>query len=232
MDGTVTSLNNSIGIEFILIPAGDLWMYSKGYTHKEPVHKVTISRPFYLGKYPVTQKEWRAVMGDHPACFDGENRPVECVSWNNVQEFISKLNSKEGTERYRLPVEDEWEYACRGGTNTRYSFGDTDLKLGEYAWYYGNSDHETHQVGQKKPNPWGLYDMHGNVWEWCQDKHYRSYEEALAEGTAWETVGSTAIVLRGGSWVNYPDKCLSSSSSNFDSDYGTYSVGFRLFRSV
>lgn len=229
---TAISIRNSIGMELVLIPAGEFWLDPDEFNYETPVRKVIIPESFYLGKYPVTQKEWEAVVGNHPSCFEGDNRPVECVSWHSVQEFIKRLNAKEGTDKYRLPSEIEWEYACRAGTATRYSFGDSDLKLGEYAWYYGNSEHETHPVGQKKPNPWGLYDMHGNVWEWCQDKYHRNYEEALAEGTAWEAVGSIGIVLRGGGWVSYSGKCSSSCRSNLDSDYGTYSLGFRLVRTI
>jgi len=150
------SIKNSIGMEFVLIPAGELRMDSNKYSYATPVDIVIIQKPFYLGKYLVTQKEWKSVIGTDPSCFEGDDRPVECVSWNDVQEFITKLNTKEGTDKYRLPTEAEWEYACRAGTNTRYSFGDADSKLGEYAWYYGNSEHETHPVGQKKPNPWGI----------------------------------------------------------------------------
>ena len=226
------SIKNSIGMEFVLIPAGELCMVSNEYSHEEPVHKIIISKPFYLGKYPVTQKEWKFVMGNHPSCFEGDDRPVECVSWNNVQEFIKRLNTKEGTDKYRLPVEEEWEYACRAGTTTRYSFGDADSELDKYAWYYYNSEHETHPVGQKKPNQWGLHEMHGNVWEWCQDECYKSYECSLAGGSSWKAVASSAPALRGGSWVNYPRKCRSAYCSSFNPNYGTYSLGFRLLRSV
>ena len=125
-------------------------------------------------------------MGDNPSYFTGDdNLPVERVSWDNVQRFITKLNDKEGTSKYRLPSEAEWEYACRAGTTTRYSFGDNESELGEYAWYSSNSDSQTHPVGQKRANPWGLYDMHGNVWEWVQDCWHDSYSGAPADGRAW-----------------------------------------------
>ncbi len=228
----VASIMNSIGMEFVPIPAGDFWMYSNECRYEEPVHKVTISKPFYLGKYLVTQREWKAVMANHPSCFEGDDRPVECVSWNNVQEFVKRLNTKEDTDKYRLPSEAEWEYACRAGTTTIYSFGDADPELGEYAWYYGNSEHKTHSVGQKKPNPWGLYDMHGNVWEWCHNEYHRSYEFAPVDSSAQVAGTIPGLVLRGGGWVNYPRKCRSAYRSSFDPNYGSYSLGFRLFRSV
>lgn len=226
------SIMNSIGTEFVLIPAGELSRGSNRYSHKTLVDNVVISRPFYLGKYPVTQEEWKTVMGSNPSCFEGDDRPVECVSWNDVQDFVARLNEMEGTDKYRLPSEDEWEYACRAGTTTRYSFGDADSKLGEYAWYYGNSEHQTHSVGQKKPNPWGLYDMHGNVWEWCRNRYHEIYEDTLAYASAWAAFSGLGQILRGGGWVNYPKKCRSTYRISFHPNYGHYSLGFRLLRSV
>jgi formylglycine-generating enzyme required for sulfatase activity len=161
---------NSIGMEFVKIPAGEFQMGSEEHSCGNPVHRVNIPEAFYMGKYPVTQKQWKAVMGNNPSHFKGDDRPVEYVSWYDVLGFVEKLNELEGTDKYRLPSEAEWEYACRAGTTTRYSFGDSEAKLRKYGWYDGNSRRETHPVGKKKPNPWGLYDIHGNVWEWCQDK--------------------------------------------------------------
>jgi formylglycine-generating enzyme required for sulfatase activity len=228
------SVKNSIGMEFVLIPAGDFWMYSSGSGHEEQIHKVIISRPFYLGKYLVTQREWESVMSSHPSCFEGDDRPVECVSWNDVQDFVNRLNSKEDTDKYRLPSEAEWEYACRAGTNTIYSFGNADSKLSEYAWYYDNSQHMTHPVGQKKPNFWGLYDMHGNVWEWCQDisciHNIHSYSPVDSSCRAAGSI--SGMVLRGGGWVSYARKCRSAYRSSFNPAYGCYSLGFRLVMSV
>jgi len=226
------SIKNSIGMEFVLIPSGELRMDQKKYSYVTPVDILIIQKPFYLGKYLVTQKEWKSVIGNDPSCFEGDDRPVECVSWNDVQEFITKLNTMEGTDKYRLPTEAEWEYACRAGTTTRYSFGDADSKLGEYAWYYGNSEHETHPVGQKKPNPWGFYDMHGNVWEWCQNRSYGISEDDLAYANTWEDVAVSSPALRGGGWVNYPKKCRSAYRITFHPNYGHYSLGFRLCRSL
>jgi formylglycine-generating enzyme required for sulfatase activity len=148
------TLTNSIDMEFILIPAGEFLMGSNdGDNDEKPVHKVTISEPFYLGKYQVTQAQWEALMGNNPSYFKGDsNRPVEKISWNDAQEFIRKLNEKEGSSKYRLPTEAEWEYACRAGTTTAYSLGDDPRQLGEYAWYDENSKGETHPVGQLRPN--------------------------------------------------------------------------------
>jgi formylglycine-generating enzyme required for sulfatase activity len=167
---------NTIGIEFILIPAGSFTMGSNdGDSDEKPPHTVTISRPFYIGKYEVTQKQWVIIMGNNPSGFKGGNNPVENVSWNDVQEFIRKLNAKEGTTAYRLPTEAEWEYACRAGSTTKYCFGNDKSQLGQYAWYEKNSDNKTHPVGQLQANAWGLYDMHGNVWEWCEDWYGEDY---------------------------------------------------------
>ena len=160
---------NSIGMELVRMPAGEFMMGSDADRPDEkPLHKVTISQPFYLGKYEVTQAQWQEVMGTNPSHFKGDpNRPVERVSWKMVQEFISKLNAREGHTLYRLPTEAEWEYAARAGSTTKYYFGDDDALLEQYAWYNKNDKGATHPVGQLKPNAWDLYDMMGNVWR-CQ----------------------------------------------------------------
>ena len=165
------TFTNSLDMAFVRIPAGEFMMGSNdAASSARPVHNVRISQPFYLGKYEVTQGQWEAVMGSNPSNHTGDlNRPVERVTWHDVQEFIGKLNEKERGRTYRLPTEAEWEYACRAGTTTAYSFGDDPSQLGEYAWYGDNTGGTTHPVGQLKPNAWGLYDMHGNVFEWVQD---------------------------------------------------------------
>jgi formylglycine-generating enzyme required for sulfatase activity len=221
-----------IGMKFTHIPAGDFMMGSDKYNHEQPVHKVMIKNPFYLGTYPVTQREWKAVMGNNPSRFEGDdNLPVEKVSWDDVQKFIKKLNASEETDKYRLPSEAEWEYACHAGTTTRYSFGDDESELSEYAWYEDNSGSKTHPVGQKKPNPWGLYDMHGNVWEWVQDTWHDNYNGAPTDGSAWEGSGSNRVD-RGGSWYNRAGLCRS--AYRFVNDQGIRGLylGFRLVRSV
>ena len=217
-EGTIT---NSIGMEFVLIPAGEFEMSSPEdeegrWDNEGPVHHVKIEKAFYMGRYEVTQKEWREVMGDNPSHFKGDDRPVEKVSWNDVQEFIRKFNEKEGTDNYRLPSEAEWEYACRAGTTTRYSFGDSESKLGDYAWCDENSGSKTHPVGLKLPNPYGLHDMHGNVWERVQDKYYSESGDGVHR------------VARGGSWYITAGGCRSAVRGGNVPDARNWGIGFRL----
>ncbi len=187
-------------MEFIQIPPAQFMMGSNDFDTAQPIHNVTITQPFYLGKYEVTQGEWEAVMENNPSRFTGDpNRPVETVSWDDAQEFIQKLNEQERGTSYRLPTEAEWEYACRAGTTTAYSFGDNPSQLGEYAWYRDNSGNKTHPVGQRKPNAWGLYDMHGNVWEWVQDWYGPYSQEAVIDPQG--PNNGEVRVLRGGSFL-------------------------------
>lgn len=211
---------NSVGMKFALIPAGSFLMGSPeeepGRTADEgPRHHVTLTRPFYLGVTEVTQGQWRAVMDDNPSFFRGHDLPVENVSWDECQEFIRRLNEREKTNRYRLPSEAEWEYACRAGSDRRFSFGedvgpavnrdklryyfgDEGDELGAYAWYGNVSGNVTHPVALKKPNAWGLYDMHGNVAEWCKDWYgpYPAADQTDPQGSA----QGTFRVLRGGDY--------------------------------
>ena len=229
---------NSIGMEFVLIPAGDFEMGSpttgaddSEYRAETPAHRVTIQNAFYLGTYEVTQAQWSEVMGPNPSYFAGDDLPVERVSWDDVQAFIKQLNAKEGTDKYRLPSEAEWEYACRAGTTTRYSFGDDDLNLGEYAWY-GDENGTTHPVGQKKPNPWWLYDMHGNVREWVQDAFHGDYNGAPSNGSAWDGGPHSLRIVRGGSWLDGADYCRSAKRRTDEPGNRRGTVGFRLVRVV
>jgi formylglycine-generating enzyme required for sulfatase activity len=162
-------LGGGVKMEMVLIPAGEFMMGQKGGVWTEPVHKVSIAKPFYLGKYEVTQEQWQAVMGNNPSHFKGPKNPVDSVGWEDCQGFVTKLNEKfrSGGEKFALPTEAQWEYGCRAKTTSRWNFGDDEAKLGDYAWWAGNAADTTHPVGQKKPNAWGLYDMHGNVAEWC-----------------------------------------------------------------
>ena len=155
---------NSVGMKFVLIEPGTFLMGSDtGTSDEKPVHKVTLTEGFYMQVTEVTQAQWQAVMGDNPSTFKGPERPVETVSWNDAQEFLKKLNTKEKGAKYRLPSEAEWEYAARAGQTGE------PPNLDAVAWYNKNSDKQTHPVGQKQPNGWGLYDMLGNVAEWCAD---------------------------------------------------------------
>ena len=175
-------ITNSLGMEFVLIKPGKFMMGSPeneaGRYSGERQHRVNLTEAFYLQTTAVTLGQWQALMGKNPssqkAC--GDNCPVEEVSWDDVQGFIRKLNQKEGADKYRLPTEAEWEYACRAGSTTAFPNGgitqlqcDRDDNLDSIGWYCGNSNNTLHPVTQKKPNAWGLYDMHGNVQEWCQD---------------------------------------------------------------
>ena len=168
-----------------------------------------LSQPFYLGKYEVTQEQWETVMGENPSKFKGPRHPVENVSWEDVQQFIGKLNREEGHTRYRLPTEAEWEYACRAGTTGDYGFFDNFFfgRLKRYAWNGGNSGGQTHPVGEKDPNAWGLYDMHGNVWEWVQDWYEGNYyRNSPATDPRGPSSGSIRV-YRGGSWYFLASFC-------------------------
>jgi formylglycine-generating enzyme required for sulfatase activity len=223
------TLNNSIGMEFVLIPAGEFKMGSNdGSSDEKPVHQVRLSTPFYLGKYEVTQGQWQAVMENNPSRFIGDlNRPIENVSWEDVREFIRRLNTKEGGTKYRLPTEAEWEYAARAGSTTAYGFGNDARQLGEYAWYDANSGDTTHPVGQKKPNAWGLSDMHGNVWEWVQD-WYGGYAAEAVTDPQGPGSGSSHRVLRGGSWSNTAWYCRSAFRYDGTPGQRDHYRGFRL----
>jgi len=232
-----TFTSSSTGMEFVLIPAGEFKMGSPSkekdrFDYECPSHKVTIKCSFYLGKSSVTQKQWKEIMGKNPSHFKGEDRPVEMVSWKEARKFIKKLNEKEDTDKYRLPSEAEWEYACRAGTQTRYYFGDDESKLNEYAWYSENSVNETHPVGQKKPNSWGFYDMHGNVWEWVQDNWHENFNGAPSDGSAWEDENEVNRVSRGGSWFCAAILCRSASRFRRDPENKISNMGFRLLREL
>jgi formylglycine-generating enzyme required for sulfatase activity len=189
---------NSIGMKFAWISRGSF---------RRGDHRVTITRGFYTGVYPVTQAQWQEVMPNNPSRFKGDdNCPVEEVSWEDCQEFCAKLRQKDG-KPYRLPTEAEWEYACRAGTTTAYYTGDGEDDLKRAGWYYVNSGGKTHPVGELAPNDWGLYDMHGNVWQWCQDWHgpYPAGDIVDLEGPDKGEIH----VLRGGCWGDYPGCCCS-----------------------
>jgi formylglycine-generating enzyme required for sulfatase activity len=211
------------------IPPGNFVMGSPpGETDRyddEVPHRVTLTKGIWLGVYPVTQAQWQKVMKNNPSCFTGEDRPVEQVSWDDCQEFCRKLSVREG-KTYRLPTEAEWEYACRAGTTTAYCFGDDPALLNDYAWHLGNSFIQTHPVGQKKANAWGLFDVHGNVWQWCQD-WYGDYPRADQVDPQGPARGSFRV-LRGGGWNDDPQGCRSAFRSWFGPGLRSRDLGCRL----
>ena len=219
-------------MQFALIPVGKFEMGSDMGEEKErPVHTVRISKPFYLGIHEVTQGQWETVMGHNPSRFKGDtSRPVETVSWEEVQKFIEKLNPMEGGTKYRLPTEAEWEYAARAGSTTAYSFGDDSSQLGKYAWFGDNAGNTTRPVGQLQPNAWGLYDMHGNVWEWVQD-WYGGYAAEPVTDPQGPTSGSDRVV-RGGSWSHGAGDCRSADRSRSAPGDRYVNLGFRLLRTA
>ena len=224
-------LVNSIGMELKLIPPGTFQMGSNnGDANEKPVHEVRLTKPFYLGVYEVTNAQWKAVMGDVPSHWKDDNRPVEQVNRDNVVKFCEKLSAmpteKAAGREYRLPTEAEWEYACRAGTKTRFSFGDDEAALGDHAWFDKNAGGQTHPVGQKKANPWGLHDMHGNVWEWCSDR-YGNYSADAATDPQGPSGGS-GRVIRGGCWRRTAGYCRAASRYGDDQFRRGHNLGFRL----
>lgn len=220
-------------MEFVKIPSGS---YMRGCnanweecsSDEQPQRRISISS-FWLGTHEVTQAQWVAVMGSNPSKFKGRNNPVEQVSWHDAQEFVRRLNAKEGHNRYRLPTEAEWEYAARAGSTTAYSFGDEADSLGAYAWYDGNSGNKTHPVGQKRPNNWGLYDMHGNVLEWVQDWYGSDYysRSKVTDNPGGPSAGGNRVV-RGGCWIDGAVHCRSATRSLITPASRSGCYGFRL----
>jgi formylglycine-generating enzyme required for sulfatase activity len=197
--------------------------------YEDDQHEVTISKPFYMGVTEVTQAQYGAVMDTNPSQFKGATNPVEMVCWDDATEFCKEL-SETTRQAVRLPTEAEWEYACRAGTTTRFSFGDDISVLGDYAWHRANGG-TPHPVGQKKPNPWGLFDMHGNVWEWCADwfVEYTKEEATDPQGP----VSGEYRVLRGGDWFTLSEYCRSASRINVPPDDSRRNLyGFRVVVSV
>jgi formylglycine-generating enzyme required for sulfatase activity len=228
-------LGGGVKLEMVLIPAGQFVMGSPDAQHdaedERPQHRVRITRPFYLGKYLVTQAQWQAVMGSNPSSFRGDANPVEQVSWEDCRLFAQRLSAKLGGGKFSLPSEAQWEYACRAGSTTRYSFGDQESELRDYGWYVGNSRRTTHPVGQKRPNAWGLYDVHGNVWEWCADvydtKYYRRSPVDDPPGPA----EGADRVARGGGWPADAGECRSASRITLTPGRPRY-VGLRVCRAA
>jgi formylglycine-generating enzyme required for sulfatase activity len=232
--GNDSAYTNSIGMKFVLVPAGTFMMgadknsETESYDDEEPRHQVRIGKPFYLGVTEVTQQQWKDVMGNNPSIFKGEDNPVEMVSWEDAQDFIKRLNQKEGHSRYRLPTEAEWEYAARAGSTSAYFFGDDPSQLGDYAWYGKNSGMTPHPVGQLRPNAWGLYDMLGNVYEptgdWYGDTYYANSPSLDPTGPK----SGTVRVLRGCGWGSGAGHCRSADRDWLELDNRNEGAGFRL----
>jgi formylglycine-generating enzyme required for sulfatase activity len=219
------SVGSGVTMELVLIRPGTFTMGSDACSNATP-HKVTITKPFYLGKFEVTQEQWQAVTGSNPSNFKGTKQPVESVSWEDCRIFLRELQTKLPGQKFRLPTEAEWEYACRAGSTTTYCYGDDDIRLGGYAWYDQNSDNTAHPVGEKKPNAWGLHDMHGNVREWCAD-WYGDYPNGEATDPTGPGSGSIRV-LRGGPWNGVPGTCRSANRLRESPGRRFTNVGFRL----
>ncbi len=219
-------LGKGIQLEMIAIPGGKFLMGSpagEGADDEKPQHEVAIA-PFYIGKYPITQEQYEAVMGKNPSHFKGAKRPVEKVSWDEAVEFCRKLSEK-SKRSFRLPSEAEWEYACRAGTTTKYSFGD---RISKENVNFENHYKGTTEVGRFPANAFGLHDMHGNVWEWCADHWHANYQGAPKDGSAWVEKGENSRLLRGGSWFSNLDYCRSAYRSHLTPGSRHYGLGFRV----
>ena len=227
------------------IEAGTFTMGSpsseSGRNSNETQHKVTLTKPYYIGMFEVTQKQYALVMGSNPSSFLGDKRPVEKVSWNTIRgntnwpassavsasSFMGRIRARTGLGDFDLPTEAQWEYACRAGTTTAYSYGGS--ANGEYMWYSDNSSSQTHDVGSKKANAWGLYDMHGNVWEWCLDCYASNLGTAAVTDPKGASSGSYRV-KRGGSWSSGAAYCRSAYRSDYAPSGTSIYLGFRLSR--
>jgi formylglycine-generating enzyme required for sulfatase activity len=246
-------LPGSVPLHLAYIPAGTFWMGSPdgvGDSDERPRHQVTLTRPYWMGVTPVTQAQWAAVaratknLNPDPSHFKGPDRPVETVSWDDARAWCNALSSALGlapaypqlhepasidwTQGFRLPTEAEWERACRAGTDTAWSFGDEEQRLGEHGWFEGNAGGETHPVAQLKPNPWGLYDLHGNVWEWCWDEWGRTYTSAPVTDPTTPPTGRGFRHLRGGAFLYSADWCRSAYRGGGGSGVASVGRGFRV----
>jgi formylglycine-generating enzyme required for sulfatase activity len=225
--GHRVKLSYEVELELVDLPGGEFTMGGERYDDEQPKHQVHVAS-FVIGKYLVTQAQWRAVMGNNPSFFKGEDLPVEWVSWEDAVRFCERLSQLTGVQ-FRLPTEAEWEYACRAGTTTEYCFCDDEKQLGDYAWYRSNSGNQTHPVGQKLPNKFGLYDMHGNVWEWCQDLWHRNYQGAPTDGSGQLSSGGSSLqAQRGGAWNDNSDNCRLANRNNNEPGDRNNNIGFRV----
>ena len=223
-------VKNGITIDMVKVEAGTFMMGATSemqdpWDNEKPVHQVTLTNDYYMGKYEVTQALWQVVMGSNPSYFKGDNLPVECVSWDSCQVFINKLNSMTG-RKFRLPTEAEWEYAARGGKKSLGNQYSGSNNISDVAWYDENSENKPHPVGMRQANELGLYDMTGNVWEWCQDR-YRSYVKSSQINPTGAVRGAWRM-FRGGSWNTDMRNCRLSSRIRTKYVYGDFDQGLRL----
>jgi formylglycine-generating enzyme required for sulfatase activity len=258
------AITNSIGMKLVLIPAGEFVMGSPEsekdrFKSEGPQHRVRITRPFYLGQYPVTLGEFlkfyhdadykleieRDRKGDFgfmsdagktsdkrpwaPGFENGDDHPAVFVSWNDAAAFCQWLSKKEGRQ-YRLPTEAQWEYACRAGSTTAFCFGDDEKDLDDYGWYDGNGGHGTKAVGKKKPNAWGVYEMHGCVWQWCADWYDENYYANSPTDDPQGPSEGSMRAFRGGGWVHEAKNCRSARRAYNVPGYRFYGLGFRVAR--
>jgi formylglycine-generating enzyme required for sulfatase activity len=244
--------------DMALIPPGRFKMgdiTGAGYSEEKPVHEVIITQPFLIKRTEITQAQWFAVMGSNPSAFKGDSLPVEMVSWYAAVDFCNRLSKLEAlgpcysgsganiscdytASGYRLPTEAEWEYACRSGSETDFYTGNMssnacsipDPSLHRAGWYCGNNNHSTMNAGMKEPNAFGLYDMHGNVWEWCGDWHSQTFYTTKTATDPKGPASGSERVLRGGSWYSYADGCRSAARSFSEPSYTYSGIGFRVVR--
>jgi len=219
-------VGNSIGMRLVKLPAGRFLMGDET-PGRGPVRDVEV-RSFYMAAHEVTQAQWQAVMGFNPSTYKDPRRPVENVTWLETQGFLEELNRIEGTNKYRLPSEAEWEYAARAGSKGQYFFGDDVGQLSRYAWFDANSKIGTQAAGRSRPNPWGLYDMYGNVWEWVQDCWHEDYTGAPSDSRVWGGGDCSQRVLRGGGWANQADYLGSTVRGTYEAKFEDSSNGFRV----
>ncbi len=229
-------LGSNIVLEMNYIPAGTFNMGSENVEHESPVTSVSLP-DFWMGRYLITQEQWRTVaqtfewsdnvLPQDPAFFKGNNHPVEQINWYEAVEFCNRLSLKFG-KNFRLPSEAEWEYACRAGTESRFFFGNSKSALGDYAWFNDNSQHRTHPVGEKLPNPWGLYDIVGNTWEWCTDRWRQSYDQKLPEEHLLKNSIHESRLLRGASWNAFPGACAPTARNRILPTYRAFYYGIRV----
>ncbi|MBN1293292.1 MAG: formylglycine-generating enzyme family protein [Candidatus Latescibacteria bacterium] len=248
VESRIIKLDNENSLTLVSIPAGSYMMGSEAEKDEQPIHKVTLDA-FEMGETEITQGQYEAITGSNPSHFSGDkNLPVEKVTWQDAALFCNKLSNREGLQQcyneetwkcdftkngFRLPTEAEWEYACRAGTITEYNTGDSEQDLARAGWYggtSGNSGEKTHPVAQKEPNIWGLFDMHGNVWEWCNDS-FGGYTSEPVHNPKGPESGSYSV-MRGGSWFNNAHFARSAFRLNDRSDRTGYFTGFRIVHSI